>query len=122
MIAEECWGVDHREGEPVALDRAADVHGLEPAETLGSEIHADLEHGDHGGAVLLRQACAVAEVVLVAVGQHDEVDAREPVLVALRELGIAGPERVNQDALAGGLEVAGRMPEPGQLHDGFSHS
>ena len=102
--------------QAVALDRAANVHGLRLVHALAAEIRHDLEHGDHRRAVLLGEARAVAEVVGMAMGQDDEVGALEPVLEALRMLGIAGPERVDQHAVAGDVQMKRRMAEPGQLH------
>ena len=52
----------------------------------------------------------------MAMGQDDEVGALEPVLEAFRMLGIAGPERVDQHAVAGDVQMKRRMAEPGQLH------
>jgi hypothetical protein len=46
--------------------------------------------------------------------QDDEIGAVEPVLEAVGMLRIAGPERVDQHALAGNLEMKGRMAEPSQ--------
>ena len=52
----------------------------------------------------------------MAMGQDNEVGALEPVLEAFRMLGIAGPEWVDQHAVAGDVQMKRRMTEPGQLH------
>jgi hypothetical protein len=56
----------------------------------------------------------------MAMGQDDEIGALERVLEACGVLRIAGPERIDQYALAGNVEMKGRMAEPGQLQRQFS--
>ena len=46
----------------------------------------------------------------------DRVDLVDPVLVASGKGRVAGPERVDQDALRRGLQMKGRVAEPGELH------
>ena len=120
MIAEECWALTIVKARPSRLTVPPMFIGsiwLTPWPPRCMQIS---NMRDHGRAVFLREPGAVAEMVLVAVGQHDEVDRVQALLEALRELRVAGPERVDQDALAAGREVTGRMAEPGELHRGFS--
>src|SRR5712691_620396 len=108
--------IRERELHAVHVDGAALVRCLQLAlvDALLAEPACELDECDDRRTVLLREVDGVADVVAVAVGDRDHVDALRRLLVR-RALRVAGQERVDVDALpAGGVEPEGCMSEPGQ--------
>src|SRR6266496_2564736 len=102
-------------GNPAFVsDRAAAIKGV-------SQIVLTHGHGDHVGdtldiAILFGDVERVADMIAVAVGEHDLADAldrRGPV----RDKGrIAGEERIDENGFAAEIEPECRMAVPGDLH------
>jgi hypothetical protein len=81
---------------------------------LLAEPAGELEEGDDGGAVLLRDRDRVADMVAVAVRDRDHVGALGLQLV-LGALRVAVQEGVDIDAFAArGIEPEARVTEPRQ--------
>src|SRR5690606_37158585 len=80
------------------------------------EIAADLEAGRHLGAVSLRDLEAVADMIVVAVGEHHMRHTADRLLEVPREGRIALEERIDHHRLASDLDAECGMTEPGEPH------
>ena len=95
---------------------SAGIAGIDVIHALPVQEHADLEIGDDLRAGFARDVGRVADMVVMAVGQHDMGDARRNLVEAAGEFRVAGQERVDQDMGVPQIDAEGRMAEPGDLH------
>jgi hypothetical protein len=109
-------GVGQRDLDAVDVGRAALVRrvGHLVRKSLGGEPAAQLDERDDRRLELLPERNGVADVVAVAVGERDQVDAVGR-LFGLGTLRVPGQPRVDIDALAArAVEPEARVPEPGE--------
>ena len=110
-------GVGQRDLDTLDRERAAFVGCVSPVllDSLGREPATQLDLCDDRTAEPLVERDGVADVIVVAVCQEDEVAALGLDLVR-RAARIAVQERVEVDALAAGrVDPERRVPEPGEL-------
>ncbi len=106
------------DGKFAAGDHAAGIAGIDVFRALAGEIHADLEIGHDLRAGFLGDLRRVADMVVMAVGEHDMGDARRDLVQAAGEVRIAGEEGIDQDVGIAQVDAEGRMAEPGDFHGG----
>ena len=63
-----------------------------------------------------RQPDRVADVIGMAVGEDDGIQLGKPVLPAFGTIRVPGQKGIDQDRLCVGLDMHGRMAEPGYSH------
>ena len=108
----------HREAALVG--GAAGVHGIELLEPLAGEPHAQIVVRHHRGAGRRSDVEGIADVIAVAMGEHDVGHTFDRRRLVGDESGIAGEERIDQHGLPREIEPERGMAEPGDLHDGTS--
>src|SRR5438045_1848485 len=107
--------VRHREPHVVDCDGAALVRVEDVLCALTAEPAGDLDGGNNGRAVRLRERESVADMVAVPVRDRDYVDALGRLLV-LGALRIAVEEGIDVDALAARIEAERGVSEPSEFH------
>jgi hypothetical protein len=113
-------GPDEGHREAVLIRRAARVHRIEALQALRREPRADLEIGDHLGAGPLGDREGIADMVAMPVGDQDVGRPLDELVAVALEGGVAGEERIDQNALVGEVEAKGGVAEPGDPHERVS--
>jgi hypothetical protein len=68
-------GAHQAHGEAALVGGAPGVHGIELLQPLAGKPHAEIVIGHHGRACRRGDVEGVADVIAMAVGQHDMGDA-----------------------------------------------
>ena len=99
-----------------AGNHPAGIAGIDVFHALPAQKHADLEIRDDLRARLANDFDRIADVIIMAVRQHDMGDPRRRFIEAAREFRIAGEEGVDEDMGLSQIDAKGRMAEPGDFH------
>jgi hypothetical protein len=119
-VARGMIGAHQGHREAALVGGAAGVHGIEFLKALAGEPHAQIVVRHHRRAGLLRNVEGIADVIAMAVDEHDVGHALDGRRFVGDEGGIAGEERIDQHGMARKIEPKRGMAEPGDLHDGAS--
>jgi len=111
-------GAHQRNCKSTEIGRAAAIHWIQVLQALRNKPHAEIVVRRHRRAVRRGDVERVADMIAVAVGEHDMFDAFAAGRFVGDESGIAGEEWIDQDRVAGKVEAKGGVTIPGDLHGG----
>ena len=100
------------------VDRAAGVRPLAALDAVAAQDFADLVHRNERRIVGFADQLGIADMVLVAMGQHDMGGAAPRRLRFDRGHRIVGDEGIDEDDRLTGRHAKSRMSEPGEFHEG----
>ena len=104
--------------EQAAIDRAPGVAGIDIFRALRIQIHTDLEIRDDLRSGRLGDLGGIADMIVMAVAQHDVGRPCRRLCGIAGEFRVAGEERVDQDDRRAELDAESRVAEPNQVHGG----
>jgi hypothetical protein len=110
-------GAHQRNGETAEIRGAAGIHRVELLEALRDKPHPEIVIRRDRGAVRFCDVERVADVIEMAVREHDVLDALDRRGFVRNEGGIAGEERIDQDGVPGKIEPKSGVAKPGDVHD-----
>lgn len=116
-IARRMVGAHQRNGEAADIRGAAGIHRIELLEAFRDKPHPEFVIRRDRGAVRFCDVERVADVIEMAVREHDVLNALDRRGVVRNESGIAGEKRIDQDGVSGKIEPKGRVAKPGNVHD-----
>src|SRR5271157_3832033 len=111
-------GAHQRNRKTTEIRRAAAIHWIEVLQALRNEPHAEIVIRRHCRAVRPGDVERVADMIPVAVGEHDMFDAFAGGRFVGDESEIAGEKWIDQDRMAGKVEAKGGVTVPGDLDGG----
>src|SRR5215831_6350731 len=111
-------GAHQRNRKTAEIRRAAAIHWIEVLQALRNEPHAEIVIRRDRGAGRLGNVEGVADMIAVAMSEHDMFDPFAGGRFVGNESGIAGEEWIDQDCVAGKVEAKGGVTIPSDLHGG----
>ena len=112
-------GRNKGELEVAMVKRAAGIAGVDLLHPAARHIGGELVYGHQLGIGLLADPHGVAGMVLMPMGERHMGHAIRRLVqgdAGILEGGVAGEERINQDASVTGVDPETGMAEPGNLH------
>jgi hypothetical protein len=116
-IARGMVGAHQRNGKAAEIGGAAGIHRIELLEALRDKPHPEIVIRRDRGAVRFCDVERVADVIEMAVREHDVFNALDRRGFVGNEGGIAGEERIDQEGVPGKIEAKSGVAKPGDVHD-----
>lgn len=110
-------GAHQRNGKASEIRGAAGIHRVELLEALRDKPHPEIVIRRDRGAVRFCDVERVADVIEMAVREHDVLNALDRRGFVRNEGGVASEERIDQDGVTGKIEPKSGVAKPGNVHD-----
>jgi hypothetical protein len=104
--------------ERTAIDRTASVARVDILRALRMQIHAYFEIRDKLSAGILSNFGSIADMIVMAVGEHNVGRPVGRLFGAARKFRVAGQERIDENDGSGQLNAESGMTKPDELHAG----
>jgi hypothetical protein len=119
-LARRMVGAHQRNAKAAEIGRATGIHRIEVLQASRNKPHAEIVIRRHRRTIRLGDVERIADMVAMAVREHDVFDALARCRFVGDEGRITGEKWIDQDRVAGKVESESGMAKPGDLHGGTS--